>query len=78
MFKLANSSAISKPETIGFTRKQVAAMFQCSERHIDELRRQGRLKSFPVGRLIRFTRAEIDRFVADATPEAPAAQEAAA
>ncbi|MEO1498757.1 MAG: excisionase family DNA-binding protein [Planctomycetota bacterium] len=45
-------------------RRQAAHRLACSVRYIDQLAAEGRLKPVRMGRLVRFTPTELDRFVA--------------
>jgi excisionase family DNA binding protein len=45
------------------TSKQVAELLLCSEKHIERLRRAGELVCIRVGRLVRFEREDVERYI---------------
>ncbi len=50
-------------KTTLLTKKQVADSFQCSEKTISNLVKQGRLKEVKVGNLTRFSVASVNAFI---------------
>jgi excisionase family DNA binding protein len=65
MNKTAVRSTEAEAEAAGFwTVKQVAAYLRCSTGAVWGWKREGLLRAYQVGRLVRFLRADVDRFVA--------------
>jgi excisionase family DNA binding protein len=64
LLSTTNSRAVVS-STFGplITRKEVAAYFSTTERHVEELRASGRLAYVPVGRFIRFSLRDCEKFI---------------
>lgn len=56
--------------TVLLTKKEAAERFRVSVRSLDRLRSQGQLQTVKVGGAVRFTEAELERFVTKNTAKA--------
>ncbi len=60
------------PAPLLLTRKQVAALLSCSERHIFNLVHSGRLRELKLGSAPRYRRSDVEQFIANLGGDGPA------
>jgi len=63
------AAAAAQLETSTYTVPQIARLLQCSERHVWRLADRGAIPGqLRIGRLVRYARSVVDRWIADGCP----------
>lgn len=62
---LARLPLITAPAPRLYSKAEVARMLGCSQRTVDVWRAAGMIRAVPVGRLVKFSPAEVERLISE-------------
>ncbi|MCH9776581.1 MAG: helix-turn-helix domain-containing protein [Planctomycetes bacterium] len=56
-------STVTETQSILMTEKQVAQLLGCCDRTVWQMRKDGKIRCVKIGAAVRYTQAEVDRFI---------------